>query len=277
MGQALLREIRDHGTALLSLPAVDLLGDGVTCVNDEVNGVTQLTFSGGAGSEGPPGPEGPQGPQGIQGIQGPAGANGAAGAQGPQGIQGVAGDTGAQGPQGIQGLTGDTGSQGPAGNDGAVGAQGPQGIQGIQGIQGEQGPAGPGAAEWPVGWLLFSEVNTNPATFLGYGTWANYGAGRVLVGLDSGDTDFDTAGETGGAKTVTLTGAQSGLPQHNHQILRERSATTGGATTQIARTADTSSTVDTNVFTENVAAANAAQAHTNVQPYIVVYMWKRTA
>jgi microcystin-dependent protein len=99
----------------------------------------------------------------------------------------------------------------------------------------------------------------------------------VLVGRDAADADFDTAEEEGGVKTVTLTGAQSGLPQHQHQILRERSGTTGGATTRIARTNDTSSTVDTTVFTENIAAANAAQAHTNVQPYIVVYMWKRTA
>lgn len=137
-------------------------------------------------------------------------------------------------------------------------------------------PPGGGNA-FPVGAVFIAVVSTNPATLLGYGTWSTIAAGRVLIGLDSGDTDFDTVEETGGAKTVTLTAAQSGLPQHNHQTLRERSGTTGGATTQIARTADTSSTVDTNVFTENVAAANAAQAHSIVQPYFVVYIWKRTA
>lgn len=134
-----------------------------------------------------------------------------------------------------------------------------------------------GSEAFPIGAVFISVVSTNPATLLGYGTWLAFGAGRVLVGLDSSDIDFDTAEETGGAKTVTLTAAQSGLPQHRHQILRERSATTGGATTQIARTADTSSTIDTNVFTENAAAANAAEAHSIVQPYIVVYMWKRAA
>ena len=94
----------------------------------------------------------------------------------------------------------------------------------------------------------------------------------MLVGLDSGDADFDTVGETGGAKTVTLTTAQ--LPAHNHQILRERSATTGGATTLIARTSDTSSTVDTNVFTAN---AGSGEAHPNMPPYLVTYFWQRTA
>jgi len=182
---------------------------------------------------------------------------GAAGAAGAQGIQGIQGNDGAQGIQGIQGVPGDAG---------------PQGIQGEQGIQGPQGEPGVGGFTFPIGYILTSAVNTNPATFLGYGTWANVGAGRVLVGLDSGDVDFDTAGETGGAKTVTLTTAQ--LPAHNHQILRERSATTGAATTQIARTADTSSTVDTNVFTEN---AGSGSAHPNVQPYLVVYFWQRTA
>ena len=150
----------------------------------------------------------------------------------------------------------------------------------------------PGGTEaFPVGSIFISVSSTNPSVSLGYGVWLAFGEGRVIVGQDVLDTDFDTAEETGGAKTVTLTAAQSGLPQHthtqnahNHQVLRERSATTGAAPTQIARTADTSSTVDTNVFTENATAVNqdagpssAAEAHSNVQPYIVAYMWKRTA
>lgn len=232
--------------------------------------------------------QGPAGPQGPEGPQGPAGADGAAGNDGAEGPQG---DQGIQGEQGIQGIQGVPGNDGANGADGAAGADGSDG-QGVP-VGGTQNqvlrkasatdfdtewatPAAGGEA-FPVGSVFIAVVSTNPATLLGYGTWSAFGAGRVLVGLDSGDTDFDVAEETGGVKTVTLTGAQSGLPLHRHQTLRERSATTGGATTLIARTSDTSSTVDTNVFTENVAAANAAEAHPNLQPYIVVYMWKRTA
>ena len=150
----------------------------------------------------------------------------------------------------------------------------------------------PGGTEaFAVGMVCVTLVNTNPSILLGYGVWLPFGSGRVMVGYDALDTDFDAARKTSGAKTVTLTAAQSGLVQHthvqnahNHQILRERSATTGAAPTQIARTADATSTVDTAVFTENATAVNqdagpsaAAEAHSNVQPSIAVYMWERTA
>ncbi len=73
---------------------------------------------------------------------------------------------------------------------------------------------GPGGEAFPVGAVFIAVVSTNPATLLGYGTWAAFGAGRVLVGLDSGDTDFDAAEETGGAKTVTSTGSVAAPADH---------------------------------------------------------------
>lgn len=59
-----------------------------------------------------------------------------------------------------------------------------------------------GAALWPIGSIFVSVVSTNPATLLGFGTWVAFGTGRVLVGIDSGDADFDTVEETGGSKTI---------------------------------------------------------------------------
>ena len=61
------------------------------------------------------------------------------------------------------------------------------------------GTAAPDA--WPIGSVFIAVVSTNPNTLLGYGTWSAFGAGRVLVGLDAADPDFDTVGETGGSKT----------------------------------------------------------------------------
>jgi hypothetical protein len=121
----------------------------------------------------------------------------------------------------------------------------------------------------------------------------------VLVGYDSGDADFNAAEKTGGAKTVqasaqTFSGTQSTVVvNHTHTVSHSdvASSTTGSATTHyqtLAKTTDTSSTQsDFNPTTSNPSggAANYTPAGTNtpgaatsvVQPYIVVYIWKRTA
>ena len=116
---------------------------------------------------------------------------------------------------------------------------------------------------------LFSVVSTNPANLLGYGTWAAFGAGKALVGLDSGDADFDVAEETGGSKTHTLTEAE--MPAHTHTVGLYQAATAS-----VYRVL----TVDTNaapVTTQATGSAGSGTAHSIVQPYIVVYMFKRTA
>jgi microcystin-dependent protein len=153
--------------------------------------------------------------------------------------------------------------------------------------------------------VFIAVVNTNPGTLLGYGTWSAFAAGRMLVGFNAGDADFDTAEETGGAKTVTLTAAQSGLPQHTHtqnahthtqnahnHVITSQTATTGGATSYEHGTLDTSSAEaeatettanatavnqDATAVNQNAGPTDAAQAHSNMPPYITVYMWKRTA
>src|SRR3990172_7900306 len=178
-----------------------------------------------------------------------------------------------------------------------------------------------------VGGVYINLTGTNPATELGYGTWAAFGAGRLLVGLDAADPDFDTVRETGGAKThthgdqlghdahavtqpgnhlVTQPGGHgdhSGVPSHVHPQQAQSSAS--GGTGKYA--------LDTNASGSQLAVINTAantgaanQAHTNNHsgaavdahsgtavgahaahgshgatdhkpPYIVVYMWERTA
>jgi hypothetical protein len=81
---------------------------------------------------------------------------------------------------------------------------------------------------YPVGSIYITVGDINPSTTLG-GTWTQFGAGKVLVGVDTSDTDFNTKSKTGGAKTssytpagsntaVTLTAAQSGVPAHAHTV-----------------------------------------------------------
>lgn len=58
---------------------------------------------------------------------------------------------------------------------------------------------------WPVGSVFISVVPTNPATLLGFGTWVAFAQGRVLVGIDPTDPDWDTVLETRGEKLHILT------------------------------------------------------------------------
>ena len=130
------------------------------------------------------------------------------------------------------------------------------------------------ANAYPVGSIYMNCSNaTNPGTLLGFGTWSAFGEGRVLIGIDSSDTDFDTAEETGGSKTHTLTEAQ--LPSHRHTIgSNDSTAGFGGAAGNVEFVQDAGTGIGNAV---NTSFTGSGQAHTIVQPYIVVYMWKRTA
>jgi len=119
---------------------------------------------------------------------------------------------------------------------------------------------------YPVGSIYINATSaTNPGTLLGFGTWVAFGAGKVVVGLDSTDTDFDTVGETGGAKTHTLTTSE--IPSHTHSLNTSDNPGGSGAI-EVAGGSPTS--------TQSTQATGGGNAHNNLQPYIVAYMWKRT-
>ena len=112
-------------------------------------------------------------------------------------------------------------------------------------------------ASIPLGWYLCDGTNGTPDLRDSFIIGAKQDDGGVAKTNVTGALT-----QSGGAATHTLLSAE--MPVHNHQILRERSSTSGSATTQIARTADTSSTVDTAVYTENAGSGNA---HNNLPPY----------
>ena len=160
-------------------------------------------------------------------------------------------------------------------------------------------PTHPGGSEaFPVGSVFLAVVATNPATLLGYGTWSQIAGGRFLVG--QGGAPYATPESTGGAETHTHA-AHSGVISHTHAVSvtdpghvhdeYRNSATTGGNNGWAAGDTSTNTPLltdyDTGSATTGITASATAPAgavnelaHDNpshVPPYLVAYIWKRTA
>jgi hypothetical protein len=167
-----------------------------------------------------------------------------------------------------------------------------------------------GLVMYPVGSIYTSVVNTNPNTFFG-GTWTSFATGRTLVGVDTGQTEFDTVEETGGAKTHTHT-----INGHTHNVTtsnHSHNVTTSNHTHNVSGSTGSSQggfgafgsgslgpdgnhTHNFNVTSESSggqtvgSTSNGAETITStnsgtltsnagdtLQPYITVYFFKRTA
>ena len=140
-------------------------------------------------------------------------------------------------------------------------------------------------ALYPVGSIYTNATNsTNPATLLGFGTWIAFGAGRVPVGFDAGNTLFDTAEETGGsADAVVVSHTHTATvtdPGHNHK--QTNGNLTGvdndyyGAGARYVANGQNTSTETTGITVAN-STEGVSGTDQNYQPYITVFMWKRTA
>lgn len=138
---------------------------------------------------------------------------------------------------------------------------------------------------FPIGTVYITEDSGfNPNISWG-GTWVAHGPGRVIVGYDATQTEFDTAGETGGAKTVALTAANNG--PHGHFVFNDIDDTSGNVTaTQSANRARTSGSTDVEYAIQGTeidatigltSESGSGTPHNNLQPYIVCFRWKRTA
>ena len=146
---------------------------------------------------------------------------------------------------------------------------------------------------YPVGAIFITTVNTNPSSYMG-GTWVRFGNGKTLVGIDENDTDFNVAEKTGGEKRHILT--KDEMPSHSHETrdvnghkayfwawsggphpsptlwipggnVAGGSMPAGGNPLMSKQAWEGYTTTDT----------GGGNSHNNLQPYITVYMWKRTA
>ena len=132
----------------------------------------------------------------------------------------------------------------------------------------------------PIGSLEFNVSGTNPSVYLGFGTWELWGAGRVPVGVDVTQDEFNTVEKTGGDKTVSLTKANlpnydlTSLKWSNNWALTLDGGTSGNGY-KLAYEYQNYSPGQVDGFRMNSGGEN--QPHNNLQPYITCYMWKRTA
>lgn len=135
---------------------------------------------------------------------------------------------------------------------------------------------------FPVGGIYISVASTNPSSLWSGTTWEQFATGKTLVGFDSNDSDFNTAGQTGGKKTHTLTPDE--LPAHGHGMAHTHSYTGPntaswkvGTSTSHKWCTSTGSKTSGGASKTTTDNAGGGLEHNNLQPYIVVYMWKRVS
>lgn len=152
---------------------------------------------------------------------------------------------------------------------------------------------------YPVGSIYTNASNaTNPSTLLGFGTWVVFGEGRVLVGQNTADASFDVLEETGGSKdavvvshTHTFSTTTGDAGTHQHSLQFAASSADDGPTSAGGTRTDGGGVVLTmngnhvalsagnhnHAVSGTTASTGTSGTNANLQPYVVVKMWKRTA
>lgn len=131
---------------------------------------------------------------------------------------------------------------------------------------------------YPIGSIYISTSDTfNPQTTWG-GTWVKTAKGRCLIGAN----DTYPLGSTGGEEAHYLTVNE--MPPHEHSAGKASNfklANEGIANSSIDHYGeqflhiDQSSTTSSNLLNTNSSGGGAS--HNNMQPYLSVYIWERTA
>jgi hypothetical protein len=140
-------------------------------------------------------------------------------------------------------------------------------------------------ALYPVGAIYSSTVSTNPGTVFGFGTWVAYASGRVMIG-DGGGFSAGATGGSADAVVVSHTHTASTTltdPGHSHSANTYNSGTSSGPDETLHRARGSYDPIGTTTNTTGITAATTITSagvsgtNANLQPYVVVYVWNRTA
>ena len=153
---------------------------------------------------------------------------------------------------------------------------------------------------YPVGAVYISTIDTSPSILFTGTTWEAIGQGRTLIGAGTGTdsngiTQTFNAGDIGGEYRHVLTVNE--MPSHNHNIVKPIAMPIGANDILTINDSNFDALLGTDNFkrhesygdayngvevpnygyTESIGYAGGGAAHNNMQPYLSVYMWKRTA
>jgi len=141
-------------------------------------------------------------------------------------------------------------------------------------------------AVYPVGAIFEHTWDMNPQNWMLDTIWERFGDGKVLVGVST-ETEFNSVEKTGGSKTQALTTANlpSHSHSHSHDIKRVRTISGSGNSGQgigldtvtTGMSGQAENYYESGYTKSDATSAGSGTAHNNLQPYITVYRYKRTA
>lgn len=134
---------------------------------------------------------------------------------------------------------------------------------------------------YPVGSIYMATVATNPATLFGFGTWTAYAAGRTIFGKAAAGT-FSVAGATGGAETINIQHSHSTTSGGEHTHSTGSAITTGALADQVFNTGSVSPPghyhdIGSSGSHGHSISSSLSTTQSILNPYIVTYVWQRTA
>lgn len=205
---------------------------------------------------------------------------------GPQGPQGEPGEKGPKGDSGINGTNVKVSNTEPSDEEVQIWID-PTGTSEINDLQ--NSISNIWNIIYPIGSIYMSVNNIDPSILFG-GTWERFGQGRTLVGVDSGNINYNSPNKFGGNEThnhgyrvgwygyynaVANSDAQAIMLYDYETTTWKSGATDSGMPASIGYNSGLSGSTTNLTSIAHLSAYAHTEAETNIQPYVTCYMWKR--